>query len=147
LLIGYTYYFGSTGVPTTKAKAIVFDAVTNAVVRSLDITALMPTDTTEIDVAVSFPSVVALNSSRDYLLAVCLADDPLVAIAFAANDGANSLQACIGTNAECQAAGGLNRWYASGSNATIRTTISGSCPLPLPSPMALCGRLARHLGL
>jgi hypothetical protein len=107
------YYFGSTGAPTTKAKAIVFDAVTKAVMRSVNITANMPTTTTVTAVTASFPSVVILDPSHNYLLAVCITDAPLVAFMYAANNAADSIQACVGTYAECQAAtGGLDHWYA-----------------------------------
>jgi hypothetical protein len=132
LLFGYMYYFSIIGLPTTEAKAIVFDTVTNTVVSSVDITTLMLMTVTVTGVTASFASPVVLDPSHNYLLTVCIEHG---AFNFAANNATDSFQVCVGTYAECQAAGGVDCWYASESAVSLWTSISGSCTLPSPSPL------------
>jgi hypothetical protein len=91
-----------------------------------------------LETPVEAPAIL-LDPSRVYLLAICVAAESTVTFHYAGNYGANSLQACIGTYAECQAASGANRWIGFSSAVSVRTN---SCPVPLPSPLALCGPTA-----
>jgi hypothetical protein len=130
----FTYYLHIIlRVPSPmQVLAYVLDATAgNSEMASIDVTALLPTTTTETPVTATFASPVALDPQHTYLLAFC-------AIQLATNDefrtsintsaGVSAMHLCT---SQCTTSSG--DWESIYEYA-IQTSVVGTCPSPSPSP-------------